>query len=442
MKIFDNHTRDTDFMAELEAATRLRPATPVILMLASVMALVVFFLIWAAVSKVEIITRGHGQVVPTQEIQIVQSFDGGILSELLVKEGEMVKKDQVLMRLKNAQFSSDEKEKEARQLSLIAKKARLEAEAKGADFVIPAEVAQKNPKIAANEEALYNSRKSELQNAYGIIEDRINKASAGIAAAQSEISSLSENRNLLQQQLDITKEMVRQRAAPKLDQIKLERELGDISGQINTSLQRKKGLEAELAEARKQKQTQEGSFRSQALTELSQAEGDIAGLQENLKSAGERVNRGELRAPVDGIVNSIALTTIGGVVEPAMKLIEIVPADDQLKIVARVSPDEVAFLRPGQDVKVKITAYDPQKYGSLSGKLTRIGANSVTDREGKVSFEIEVRTDKNYLGSAEKPMPISPGMVANAEIVTGKRTILEYLLKPILRAQDVALTEH
>ncbi len=433
---------DTDFMNELEAATRLRPATSVLLMLFSVVALAVLFLVWAAVSKVEVITRGQGQVVPTREIQVVQSMDGGILSELLVKEGEEVKKDQVLMRLTNTQFSSDEKEKEAKHISLILKKARLEAEASGSEFTVPQDIADKNPQIAANEKALYDSRQKELKNSYSIIEDRINKAQAGLAEAKAEIARFSDNKKMLQQELEITRKMVEQRAAPKLEQMQKERELSDLGGQINAASERQKGLQAELEEAGKQKETQEGSFRSQALTELNETQAEISGLEENLKSAGDRVNRGEIRSPVDGIVNNIALTTIGGVVEPAMRLVEIVPLDNELKIVAKVSPEEVAFLRVGQDAKVKITAYDPQKYGSLHGKLTRVGASSVTDREGHVSFEIEVRTDKNYMGTEQNKLPITPGMIAKTEVITGKRTILEYLLKPILRAQDVALTEH
>jgi adhesin transport system membrane fusion protein len=440
MKLHNN--RDTDFMAELEAATRLRPATSVVLMLFSVVALGILFIVWAAVSKVEVITRGQGQVVPTREIQVVQSLEGGILAELLVKEGEQVSKDQILMRLNNSQFSSDEKEKEAKFLSLTAKKARLEAEANGTEFVVPPEVAEKGPKIAANEKALYESRQRELKNAYSIVEDKINGASAGLSSAMADIARFTENRRLLQQELEITRKMVEQRAAPKLEQMQKERELSDLSGQINAASERQKGLEAELQEAKRQKETQEGAFRSQALSELNETESEIAGLQENLKSAGDRVNRGEIKSPVEGIVNNIALTTIGGVVEPAMRLVEIVPLDDELKIVARVAPNEVAFLKPGQDVKVKITAYDPQKYGALHGKLVRIGANSVTDREGNISFEIEVRTDKNHMGTDENPLPITPGMVANTEVITGKRTILEYMLKPILRAQDVALTEH
>jgi adhesin transport system membrane fusion protein len=182
-------------------------------------------------------------------------------------------------------------------------------------------------------------------------------------------------------------------------------------------------------------------FRSQALTELSDVKTQSALLGENLKSIGDRVSRTELRAPVDGIVNNIAVRTVGGVIEPAQKLIEIVPVDSELKIIAKISPNNIAFLRVGQPAKVKISAYNPQRYGSLEGKLTRIGASSVTDREGNVFFEIEVRTDKNHLGTEESPLPVTPGMVADAEIITGKRTIMEYILKPFLQARDRALRE-
>ncbi len=433
--------KDTDFMSELEAATSLKPALSSTLMLFSIIGLVVFGFIWAAFSEVEEMTRGQGQVVPSQEIQVVQSLEGGVLEQILVKEGELVKKDQILLRISDVQFSSEERGTEAKFLSLGAKKARLESEASGNEFVLPAEVEEKAPQIAANEKALYVSRQKELENAYAILDDRISKATADLAEVKAQINRLYQNRKSLQQELDITKEMVKKRAVPKLEEIRLQRELDDVSGQINAQSQKKTGLEADLRGTQKERASQDDKFKSQALGELNQVETEIAGLQEALTSIGDRVYRAELRAPVDGIVNNIALSTIGGVVEPAQKLVEIVPVDDELKIIARVIPSEIAFIRPGQDVKVKITSYDPQRYGSLDGKLMRIGANSVTDREGNVSFEIEVRTDRNYMGDAENPLPITPGMIAETEVITGKRTILEYLMKPILRARNRAFTE-
>lgn len=433
--------KDTDFMSELEAATSLKPAFSSVLLLFSIVGLVVFGFLWAALSKVEEITRGHGQVVPSQEIQVVQSLEGGVLQEILVKEGDLVKKDQILLRISDVQFSSQEKGTEARFLELEAKKARLKAEASGEAFVVPDEISGKAPQIAANEKALYDSRQKELQNAYAILDNKINKASADLSEVKAQIGRLGQNKSSLQEELNITREMVKKRAVPKLEEIRLERELNDVSGQINAQSQKKSGLEAELRGSEKERESQVDQFKSQALSELNGVETEIMGLKENLKSIGDRVSRAELRSPVDGVVNDIAISTIGGVVEPAQKLVEIVPVDDELKIIAKVVPKEVAFLRPGQDVKVKITSYDSQRYGSLKGKLVRIGANSVSDGEGNVFFEIEVRTEKNYMGSAENPLPITPGMVAETEVITGKRTILEYLMKPILKARDRAFTE-
>ena len=433
--------KEEDFMSELEAAARLRPSRAATGLLFTIIFLVVAFVFWASLSRVEEITRGQGQVVPSRDIQIVQSLEGGIVEAILVKQGEIVKQGDVLLRISDVMFASQERGTEAQFLSLAAKKARLLAEANGADFVVPDEISTKVPQIAANEKALYESRQSELQNSYDILDQRIEKAQADLAEVNAQIGRLSQNRKSLSQELEITRDMVRKRAVPKLDEIRLSRELGDVNGQINAEVQRRSSLQAEVNAARKEREGQNAKFRSQALSELNEVETQISQLQESLKSIGDRVDRTEIRSPVDGVVNNIAINTVGGVVEPAMQLAEIVPTDDELKIVAKVPPEEVAFLRPNLPVKVKISAYDPQIYGALDGVLTRIGANSVRDGDGNVFFEIEVRTDKNYLGEPAQPLPITPGMVADVEVITGKRTILEYLLKPLLRARDRALTE-
>lgn len=433
--------RETDFMSELEAATRMRPSNAALCLFFSIAALMVSIFVWASLAKVEEITRGQGQVVPTQDIQVVQSLEGGILEELLVSEGQQVKKGQVILRISDVQFSSEERGTEARSLSLRAKKARLEAEARGGEFSLSKDITEKAPKIAANERSLYESRQKELQNTYAILDSRINKASADLSEVKAQINQFYSSRKLLNDELKITRELVRQRAAPKIDEIRLNREINDLSGQINALSERKKSLEAELKVTKKERSSQLDKFQSQALGELNQVETDISSLKESLTSIGDRVDRAEIRAPVDGIVNRVAIKTLGGVIEPAMQLAEIVPLDDELKILARVLPGDIAFIRPGQAAKVKITAYDPQKYGSLDGELTRLGASSVTDSEGNIFFEVEVRTDKNYMGEADNPLPITPGMVAEVEVITGKRTILEYLMKPILRARDRAFTE-
>lgn len=432
---------DKEFMSELEAATRMKASTGSHFMLLTVVSLVVAFFIWAGTSEIEEITHGSGQVVPTQEIQVVQSLEGGILSELLVQEGESVKKGQILLKVSDVAFASEERGTEARSLALQAKKARLEAEAQGVEFVLPAEIIEKFPDVARNEEALYHSRQQELDNAKSILDNKISSARAELAEVQAKINRLAESRRLLNQELSITKEMVRKKAVPKLEEIRLNRELSNISGQIREASQKKNGLEAEFRGARKEREDREDKFKSQVLGELNEIESQVSQLTESLTIMGDRVDRAEVRSPVDGIVNRIAIKTIGGVIEPAMQLVEVVPLDDDLKIMARVAPQEIAFLRAGQEVNIKISAYDSQRYGSLKGKLIRIGANSVSDGEGNVFFEIEVRADKNYLGTEDKPLPITPGMVAETEIITGMRTILSYLAKPVLRARDKALTE-
>lgn len=439
--IKQNNQEDLEFMEELEAAIRLRPTITSNLMLISVSGLVFFILMWATFSRIDEVTHGEGQVVPTSEIQIVQSLEGGVLQELKVSEGTVVQKGQVLAKISDVAFASEERGTEVRQDALLIKKARLEAEANDTAFSIPADLKAKAPSIASNEEQLYRSRQTEVENATSILHDRIARAQSQISEANAKISRLSKSKKLVQEELTITQKMVEQRAVPKLDEIRLSRDLNDLSGQINETSQEISGMDADLRTARKELEDQKTKFRSQALGELNDVQTQLSQLTENLTAIGDRVDRSELRSPVDGVVNRIMLKTIGGIVEPAMKLIEIVPMDDELKIMAKVSPSEIAFLKPGQPVKVKISAYDPQRYGALDGKLERIGANSVNDSKGNVFFEIEVRTDKNHLGTAEKPLPITPGMVAQTEIITGDRSILQYLMRPVLRAKDKALTE-
>lgn len=433
--------KEEDFMSELEAAARLRPSRTSLVLLFTIIALVIAFVVWASLAKVEEITRGKGQVVPSRNIQIVQSLEGGIVEEILVRQGEMVSKGDILLRISDVMYASQERGTEAQFLSLAAKKARLEAEARGEEYVVPDEIAEKVPQIAANETALYKSRQSELQNSYAILDQRIEKAQADLAEVNAQISRLAQNRDSLAKELAITREMVRKRAVPELEALRLNRELKDIKGQINAEIQRRASLQAEVNAALKEREGQLAKFQSKALSELNEVETQIAQLEESLRSIGDKVDRTEIRSPVDGVVNNIAVNTVGGVVEPAMELIEIVPTGDELKIVARVAPEDVAFLRPDLPVKVKVSAYDPQVYGSLDGKLTRIGATSVRDNEGNVFFEVEVKTDKNYLGEEDNKLPITPGMIANIEVITGKRSILEYLIKPLLRARDRALTE-
>lgn len=432
---------DTAFMDDLDAMKVLTPSRAANLFLYTICALVLFFFLWAALSRLDEITRGMGQVVPTIEPQIVQSLEGGILQELLVKEGDLVKKDQVLMRLRDVAFASEERGTTAKLMSLQARKARLESEANGTAFVMPDTIKTTSPKIAKTEEDLYKSRQEEYRNALTMIDNKISSVLAQIQDLNAQMGRDSQNVGLIQKELAITSKMVAQKAVPQIEESRLQRELNDAQGSLRSGRERKAGLEADLSSATKEKKDQADKFRSQALGELNVTETELTGLQESLKSLGDKVDRTEIRSPVDGVVNNLGLTTVGGVVEPAMRLAEIIPVGDDLKITARVTPNDIAFLKLGQDARVRVTAYDSQRYGYLPAKLTRIGANSAKGQDEKVYFEIEVRTTRNYLGTQDRPLPITSGMVAEVDIITGKKTILEYLLRPVLRLKDRALTE-
>lgn len=435
------YPEDVAFMDDLDAISFASPRQASLVFLNTVCGLVVLFFIWAFFAHVDEITRGSGEVVPSRHSQIVQSLEGGILQDLLVKEGDLVKKDQILMRLKNVAFASEEKGAEAKLYSLSLRKARLEAEAKGTDFVIPDEMKAKSDSLAENERNLFLSRQEEYQNALNMIENKIEGVSAQIEETKSQIARDSQNISLIQKELAITSKMVAQKAAPQIEEIRLRRELNDANGSLRGAQDKKSGLESDLNAAKKQKEDQEDKFRSQALGELNEVETELSGLLESLKGMGDRVDRAEIRSPVEGVVNNIAIRTVGGVVEPAMKLAEIVPVGDELKVQARVLPSDIAFLKVGQKARVKLTAYDSSRYGYLDGEVSRVGASSVNGPKGDVFFEIEVRTHKSYLGSAEHPLPITSGMVAEVNIITGKKSILEYLMRPFLRLKDRAFTE-
>ncbi len=432
---------DLEFMSDLDRAAGLKAAPSTSLSLWLISGFFIWAFLWAAFSHIDERVQGVGQVMPSSDLQVVQSLEGGIVTELLVTEGDRVKKDQILMKIDDILFASEGRGIEAQMLGLRAKQARLKAEASGSVFSLPQDIAAKAPDIAATEEKLFKSRADELSTAIDILKDEVREVEGNLSEVGASMAKLSKSRDLLEKEIGITQGLVEKKAKPELELLKLQRELNETTGNLATAAQSREALQAKLSAAKRREGEKQSAFRSQALGELNDTETKIAAINESLKSVEDRVRRTELRSPVDGIVQKMHVKTLGGVVEPARKLIEVVPIEDDLVIRARISPADVAFLKPGQDVRVGITAYDPQLYGSLQGKLERISADTIKDSDGSVYFEIDVRTGKNYLGTDDAPLPIAPGMVAETEVVTGRRTILTYLLKPLLRAKSKALSE-
>ncbi len=437
----DIEEEDLEFMSELEAAAHLKPSRAAQIFLAAVVLLVIWMFVWMAVSHVDEQVRGMGQVMPSGDVQVVQSLDGGIVSQILVHEGDVVKKGQVLVRIADVQYASEGQGMEAQKAALEARRARLQAESTGAKFVIPPDVAKNFPDIAANEEKLYQSRQDDLSTALNIIKDQVQEATANLAEVRSSIAQLTKSKALLQKQVDIDKNLAKAKAIPEIELIKDERELNDTSGSLSSAQDSEQSLQAKLAAAQKKESEKKGQFRSDALGQMNDTEAKLSTLAANLRSVNDKVTHSELRSPVDGVVQQVNVKTVGGVVEPAQKLVEIVPLNESLVIRARIAPKDVAFLRPGQKVKVQITAYDSEIYGTLNGTLIRISPNTIEDGQGHAFFQIDVRTDKNYLGTKQAPYRIFSGMVAETNVIVGRRTLLTYLLKPVLRTKERAFTE-
>lgn len=434
-------SEDLEYMSELKAAAHLRPVPWANGILIFSACFITFGLLWAGFSSVDEIVRGAATVMPSSDMQVVQSLEGGIVTDILVQEGNRVTKDQPLLRIDDIQFASEGRGIEAQMTALQAKRARLTAEVSGKAFTLNAEVAQKYPDIATNEEKLYNSRQNELKTALAIIADEVREAEANLSEVKSSISKFAKSRDLLQKELEITKRLVEKKAQPEIEKIRLERELNEVSGNLSTAVQSKESLEARVSAARRKEEEKKSSFKSQALGDLNEVESRLAAISESFKSVEDKVRRTELRAPVDGVVQKIHVKTVGGVIQPAQKLVEIVPADDDLTIRARMNPADVAFLKMGQDVRVSISAYDAQIYGTLPAKVERISADAIEGQQGEVYFEIDVRSEKNHLGDDAQPLRITPGMMGEVAVIVGSRTILTYLMKPVLRARDRALTE-
>lgn len=432
---------DQSYMNELDAASTLKPRRGALWLLWAIVAFFIWAGVWASFSHVDERVRGQGQVAPSSDMQVVQSLEGGIVRDILVAEGDRVEKGQILLRIEDIQFASEGRGIEAQIAAFKATQVRLKAETTGQTFVPPVDIAASYPDIAATEEQLFRSRAQELESALAIIRDEVREAEANLAEVRASIGKYAASKELLQKELSITRRLVEKKAQPEIDLLRLERELNDTSGNLATAVQAQASLQARLSAAKRREEERVAAFRSKALGELNETEARLASIGENLKSVEDKVRRTELRAPVDGIVHKLHVRTVGGVLQPAQKLVEIVPGDDALVIRARISPADIAFLRPGQPVRVSITAYDPQVYGTLQGRLERIGADTVKDNEGNVFFEVDVHTENNHIGTDDKALPIVPGMVSDIDIIVGTRSVMTYLLRPILRMQDRAFTE-
>jgi len=406
-----------------------------------ILVLFVVAVVWAYRSEVEEVTRGQGRVIPSRQIQVVQNLEGGILSEILVNVGEIVDQGQLLLKIDDTRFSAPFRESRNRYLMLKAKVARLEAETEGEDFKVPLDVAEENPEAAAREKNLFLSRQQAYQNQIAILEEQATQRTQELAELQAREKQLQRSLSFLQRELDMTRPLVQQGAVSEVEMLRLEREANKLNGDLESTRYQIPQVRSRLQEAKRSIEDRRLNYRNQAKEELNDILSELEGLSVTAVALEDRLKRTLVRSPVRGTINQILVNTVGGVIQPGMDLMEIVPLEDTLLVETKIKPSDIAFLHPGQKALVKFSAYDFTIYGGLEGDVEHISADSITDEKGENFYLVRVRTTRNFLGTEEKPMPIIPGMVGEVDILTGKKTILSYLLKPALRAQKMALRE-
>jgi adhesin transport system membrane fusion protein len=436
---------DLSFIRDAEAAVNDAPSRKSSIFLFTCVALFMSFIGWAYFAEIDEVTRGQGQVIPSSKKQVVQSLEGGIVEELKVREGDTVKKGQVLLRIDDTGFSSDLGELNAKHRSLSIQVKRLRSESVNPDASkvdFGEELRKLAPQAVENEKTLFDIRKSALKNQLSVLKERLFQR-------QQELAELKENEKRYQNGLAIAlrefkmKEPLAKRGiVSKTDVLRLEREMSDLRGQLASTRQGIPRVEASIREAERLSDEQKISFRQGAQTELNAKLSELSIVEQSLKAANDRVDRTDIRSPVTGIVNKLHTNTIGGVVRAGEPLVEITPIEDILRVEVQIPPKDIAFVSVNQKALVKLTAYDFTIYGGLDGKVEIISSDSIKDEATKESYYlVTVRTKETALRKGNESLPIIPGMVAQVDIITGKKSVLDYILKPLIKAKQEALRE-
>ncbi|SEI23761.1 HlyD family type I secretion periplasmic adaptor subunit [Tardiphaga sp. OK245] len=439
---------DFAFSNDVRAAMEMRTPRTARMLLMTVTGLLVVFLLWAHFAVLDEVKRGNGKVVPSRQTQVVQSLEGGIISELLIQEGAIVRKDQPLARIEDTNFAAQFGEIRERRGAMAARVIRLEAETFGKTSVeFPEDLTKLAPRAVQTERSVFDAHMRKLAQDIDVIAQQEWQKKKEIDELRASETRFSETLTLLTRETLLTRRLYEQKVVPEIEMLRSDRQATDMRGQLAVVQATMVKTEAAVKEAQSRLLNITAAFRSTAEDDLAKSRGDLAVLDENIKSAQDRVRRTELRSPVYGIVNRLNVTTIGAVVAPGASVMEIVPLEDTLLVEGRIRPQDIAFIRPDHEAVVKLSAYDSSVYGSLHGRVERISADTITDEKGdknergETFYRVMVRTEKNHLGTAEQPLPIIPGMVATVEVLTGKKSVLDYLVKPARMLRDEAFRE-
>ncbi len=433
---------DRLFMSSLSQASLEKPTIRSQLIVWGILLVVIWLIVWASYAELDKIVRGEGKVVPSSQIQVIQNLEGGIIEDIYFQSGDKVKKGDILLKLDNTQFASSYGESQMRASQLKAKSQRLTAEA----FNKPLELKSEHdtPVITAlydRERQLYHARQKQLKTQTAILEAQIQQHKLELREAYSQETQLSRSHELLTQEIRMMKPLVRQGIASEVDLLKIQRQENDALTRLKTNRNNIPKFKSIIAESENKLKQAHEEFMNKAHEELNETLAEISQIDQSSEALKDRVLRTEVTSPVNGTIKQLLVNTIGGVVQPGSDIVEIVPDDDSLVLETKIVPADIGFIYPGLKAKVKFTAYDFAIYGGLEGTVTRISADTIVDEEGNSFYIARIKTDKNALGTEQDPLYLLPGMTASIDIIVGKHTILEYIIKPIIRARDLALRE-
>lgn len=434
---------DVAFMTELDAAMQEGIPIRYHLIFALASFFIVFSGIWAYFATLDVITIAEGNVILSQNRQVIQHLEGGVIQDIGVKIGEVVDRDQVLMVVDNTRFSAAMKENDVQRAALEAKSARLEAEATEKDLVFPRALEEQYAALSEGERQVYEARKKELTIRKSLLKEEIVQREQEWQAAKSKAATLQRSVALAEEEWNLKKPLIAEGVLTKIEGLRLERVLNDLEGELQQTQLAISQLASRLLESQEKRDQIVSHFKTEVWQEWSGVRAEYARLTEAYSAVEDRVARTLIRSPVRGTVHQMAVTTLGAVVSPGQTVMEIVPLEDRLLIEAHVRPLDVGFLRPGLEAIVKVSAYDFSIYGGLKAVVEYVSSDSISNREGAPFYQIHVRTtERPYLmGKQGERLYILPGMPVTVDVLTGKKTVLEYLLKPIIKAKSYALSE-
>ena len=433
---------DLEFMKSLSAATLERSTFHSRVMLWVIALSVIWLIVWSSRAPIDEIARGEGNVIPSSRLQVVQNLEGGIVEELYVHEGDVVTKDQPLLKIQDINFMSSFEENRMRIEELSARSVRLYAEANDMEFDLAKEtLGIKNSGFLNEERKLYLSNKEQLNANISIIQSQLSQRKNELTEVNAKIKRLSQSLSLLKEEITLKRPLVAQGVVPEVELLQLRRELNKAEGDLEASKLSVPRIRSSIAETQGKISEVMLEFSTRAKEQYNEVSAEQKLIEQSVGALGDRVSRTTVRAPVDGTVKRLFVNTVGGVIKPGMDIMEIVPTDDILLIEVKIKPSDIAFIRINQPAIVKFTAYDFAIYGGLHGHVSHIGADTITDDKGNTFYTALIKTDVSQPSTTSSKLVVKVGMIASVDILTGKKTVLDFLLKPILKAKQQALRE-